>query len=175
MKASFSNKCGIRPSLEQLETRDMPSTLGAALPFVISRVVVERGLKNSDAWTSNFQNDFNSLQSDIVKFGPSNPTTISDLSKTMADYGFAQQTFQLADNSAELAKAGIAFGISNGFFDESDGGAILFSLIQLQNLTKTTAAQKNTVDTLAHTHFANGVSFGGSVIIADLSRSPYIS
>jgi hypothetical protein len=74
-----------------------------------------------------------------------------------------------------LVKAGISFGISNGFFDESDVVPILFSLREINTLVSTTAAQKNTVDTLANTHFANGVSLGGATTIADLSRSPFIA
>ena len=174
MKSAVSNTMTFRPSLEQLESRELPSALGAVLPFVVDRVVVERGLKNSNAWTSNFQNDFNALQNHIVQLGPTNATTISDLSRTMADYGFAQQTFQLAGNTAELVRGAIAFGISNGLFDEADAVPILFSLKQVQDLLNTTSTQKNTVDTLAHTPFANGVSLGGSFNIADLSRSPYI-
>ncbi|HEY7309647.1 MAG TPA: hypothetical protein VH643_09850 [Gemmataceae bacterium] len=160
--------------LEQLESRDMPSALGAVLPFVIDRAIVEKGLKNSGGWTSNFQTDFNQLQSDIKTFGPTNPQVTSDLSRTMADYGFAQQTFNLADNTVELAKAGLAFGMANGFFDQSDVVSILFSIRQIDSLAATTAAQKNTVNTLANTPFANGVSLGGSTTIASLSRAPYI-
>jgi hypothetical protein len=172
MKPSSSKT--FRPSLEQLESRDMPSTLGAVMPFIIDRVIVDKGLKNSGGWTSNFQTDFNALQSDIVHLGPSNPTTIADLSKTMADFGFAQQTFNLADNTVELLRAGLAFGISGGFFDESDIVPILFSVREINTLAATTAAQKNTVNTLANTPFANGVSLGGTSTIANLSRVSYI-
>jgi hypothetical protein len=172
MKLSSSKT--FRPSLEQLESRDMPSTLGAVMPFIIDRVIVERGLKNSGGWTSNFQNDFNQLQADIKTFGPTNPQVISDLSRAMADFGFAQQTFNLADNTVELLRAGLTFGISNGFFDQSDVVPILFSVREINNLVGTTAAQKNTVNTLANTPFANGVSLGGAFTIAELSRSPII-
>jgi hypothetical protein len=92
----------------------------------------------------------------------------------MADYGFAWQTFNLSDNTVELVKAGLAFGISGGFFDASDVAPILFSIKQIDTLTATTNAQKNTVDSLAKTPFPNGVSLGGSTNIFNLSRPPYI-
>jgi hypothetical protein len=174
MKPSKPKKSRVRLALEQLESRDMPSAAGAALPFIMSQLVVGKGLKNSDAWTANLQTDFNALQSDIVKLGPTNPTTIADLSRTMADYGFAEQTYNLADNTAELAKAGLVFGIANGIFDESDAGAILFSMMQIQSLQNTTRAQAATADAIAKTPFANGVTFGGQHTIIQLSRPAYV-
>jgi hypothetical protein len=175
MRVSQSKSITVRPSLEQLESRDMPSALGAALPFIVDRLIVERGLKNSNAWTSNFQTDFNQLQSDIVKLGPSNPATTAALSRTMSDYGFAQSTFDVTGNVVELVKAGIAFGISNGFLDQSDVVPILFSIRDIDTLVATTNFQQSQVNTLANTHFANGVSLGGAFTIADLSRSPIIA
>jgi hypothetical protein len=172
MKPSSSKT--FRPSLEQLESRDLPSTLGAVLPFVVDRLIVERGLKNSGTWTSNFQTDFNQLQSDIVTLGPQDPATTAALSRTMSDYGFAQSTFDVTANVVELLKGGLAFGISNGFFDQSDVVPILFSVRDINILVGTTAAQEKTVNTLANTPFANGVSPGGAFTIAELSRSPFI-
>jgi hypothetical protein len=147
----LSTTVPIRPSLEQLEARDLLSTLGAVLPFFTDRVIVEKSLKNSEAWTSNYQNDFNALQSDIIHLGPHHPTTLADLAQTMADYGFAQQTFNLVNNTTELFRAGIAFGISNGFFDESDVGAIFFSLRDIQKLESITHSQADKVHDLVVT------------------------
>lgn len=174
MTPSQSKRFRVRLALEQLEPRDMPSAAGSLLPFVVSQLVVDKGLKNSNAWTANLQHDFNTLQQDIVTTGPGSPQAISSLARTMSDYGFAQQTYNLAGNTAELARAGFAFGIANGIFDESDVGAILFSWMQIQNLEKITNSQAATANTIAHTPFANGVTLGGSTTIADLSRAVYI-
>jgi len=174
MKPSQSKTSQVRLSLEQLEPREMPSATGAVLPFVVNQLVVGKGLKNSDAWTSSLQSDFNALQQSIAATGPASPETISWLSQTMSDYGFAEQTYNLADNTAELAKAGIMFGIGNGIFDESDTGAIMYSMWQIQILQNTTNGQAATANDIAHTPFANGVTLGGQITIADLSRAAYI-
>ena len=148
----------------------MPSTLGAVLPFVVNQLIAQKVLNNSGTWTSNLQNDFNALQSDIVRLGPNSSTTIADLSRTTSDFGFAQQTFDVTGNIVELLRGGLAFGIANGFFDQSDVVPILFTVRETNTLVATTNSQQNTVNAIAHTPFANGVTLGGQTTIAALSR-----
>lgn len=174
MRTSRSQSLTVRPCLEQLETREMPSTLGSLMPFITDRLIVQKGLKNSDYWTTNLENDWNALQTDLGRVGPNNPTTIADLSKTMADYGFAEQTYNLSGNTAELFRAGIAFGISNGFFDQSDLGPILVSLRDIQNLENISNSQASTAHRIANTPFPDGAVLGGQQTLAQLSHPPYI-
>jgi hypothetical protein len=172
MSASFSKTVALRPSLEQLESRDMPSTIDTLLPFLTDRLIVQPGLKESNYWTSNLQTDFNALQSDIVHLGPNHPTTVADLARTMSDYGFAEQTYKRFGDAAELFKAGLSFGVSNGGFEEADFVFVFLTWKDIQKLENIINSQANTANAIAHTPFANGLSLGGSSTIAGLSRSP---
>lgn len=170
MRTSFSSKVAVRPSLEQLESRDLLSTIDTLLPFLTDRLVVQQGLQESSYWTSNLQHDFNTLQSDIVHLGPNNPAIIADLARTMSDYGFAEQTYNLTGNTAELVKTGLSFGVSNGFFEQADLVFVFLSWQDVQKMENITGSRASTAFAIAHTPFANGVSLGGSFTIAGLSH-----
>lgn len=155
----------VRPHLETLEARDLPSAAGD-LVALYATIYANQATAAAHNQTSTLQTDFNTLQSNITSTGASSSTTTASLAKASADYGNAEGTYIQIFSTISLAEQAIFVGLSTGVFNESDNALLLYTFFQLNSLQTTITNDTSIARMVATTPFAGDAVLGGQTTLA---------
>ncbi|HEY7427273.1 MAG TPA: hypothetical protein VH682_23765 [Gemmataceae bacterium] len=164
MKTSRSRSPTFRPSLEVLETRDVPSVAGAALMFAAPSYISQSST-SANALTFGLENDFNVVQNNIQTQGWTSVTQAS-LAKAMSDFGFAEQTYNFVGQINSLLETGLLLGAAGGLFGAEDASIWLSTWTQLHTLDNTVNQDAGIANGIAHSPISTP---SGQVSIVELA------
>lgn len=164
MRCHSSARPSFQPQLERLETRDLLSAAGFALPGLIQPLSQLSQQMTTDLQKMN--TDFSQLKNDVSAapgpFDAVTPTLTdlapisNDYTKVANDLGQIEALNTLITTTAKVDQIALLVGMMDGTFDSNDFLAISLSLNIIKSATSTAATDLAQAMDLANTTLPNG-------------------
>jgi hypothetical protein len=168
MNRSHSHTHQLRPQLEILEARDLPSVAGELVAFYAT-TYANQAAAAAQTPTNNLQTDFNTLQSNIQNTGATSSATTGSLAKASADYGKAEGNYAQILSTIKLAEQALFVSYSSGVFDQSDSTLLFYTFYELNSLQTTIANDAAIARMVATTPFAGNAVLDGQTTLAGVT------
>lgn len=147
-----------RPTLEVLEGRDLPSTIGFFAPSLVQPLTQLTSQINNA--TTQMQTDFNNGQtaSQASQFG----TADQNYAKALNDYGQIQAYNNAINQVVKADQTFLLVGIAAGIFDQNDTFFLLSAFKTINDAKSAASSDLSTANGILNTTFANNNFFSSN-------------